>query len=373
MSTLDIIFFDAGGGHRATANAIQSQLLPSSEWKVNLINLRDVLDAADPIKKWFGFNVEDFYNGYIKSGYTYGSGVMLRALQQTIKIFNGKISDAVSKFYSSRKPDMVISVIPNFNKALFDGIKSVKNIPYVTIMCDMSDCPPHFWMEDQDQYMIVGTKKALHQALDCGYYRHTKIGYLDGMIVNPKFYTKHHGDYEHPTGIVSYGAAGSSNIIDIAKMIDKSKYGCMYYMIYICGHNEKVKKELTQLKLNHKATVLGFTSELPDLMDGADFFIGKPGPGSINEALVKHLPVLVEDNHYQTMIQERYNVEWLIGMKFGDKIKLGDVTKFDDFITNLNQYRINVMSYANMAIYKLPPILEEILKKEKQDEVITGY
>ena len=40
---VDIVYFDAGGGHRATANAINQQLIELG-WQVNTINLRDVLD-----------------------------------------------------------------------------------------------------------------------------------------------------------------------------------------------------------------------------------------------------------------------------------------------------------------------------------------
>jgi UDP-N-acetylglucosamine:LPS N-acetylglucosamine transferase len=38
----------------------------------------------------------------------------------------------------------------------------------------------------------------------------------------------------------------------------------------------------------------------------SDFFIGKPGPGSISEALSKHLPVIIDCNAW-TLPQERYN------------------------------------------------------------------
>ena len=40
--------------------------------------------------------------------------------------------------------------------------------------------------------------------------------------------------------------------------------------------------------------VEGFTKEVPYYMRLSDFFIGKPGPGSISEALAMKLPVLVE-------------------------------------------------------------------------------
>jgi hypothetical protein len=48
----------------------------------------------------------------------------------------------------------------------------------------------------------------------------------------------------------------------------------------------------------------------------SDFFIGKPGPGSISEAMAMHLPVIIERNIW-TLPQERYNADWVIEKKVG--------------------------------------------------------
>ena len=51
-------------------------------------------------------------------------------------------------------------------------------------------------------------------------------------------------------------------------------------------------------------------------MSLADFFIGKPGPGSISEAVAMRLPVIVERNIW-TLPQERYNADWVLERKAG--------------------------------------------------------
>ena len=45
-------------------------------------------------------------------------------------------------------------------------------------------------------------------------------------------------------------------------------------------------------------------------MQLADYFIGKPGPGSISEASPCACPVIVERNAW-TLPQERYNADWI--------------------------------------------------------------
>ena len=60
----------------------------------------------------------------------------------------------------------------------------------------------------------------------------------------------------------------------------------------------------------------GFTTKVNMYMQLADFFIGKPGPGSVSEALRMQLPVIVECNAW-TLPQERYNAVWVVEKEVG--------------------------------------------------------
>ena len=67
--------------------------------------------------------------------------------------------------------------------------------------------------------------------------------------------------------------------------------------------------------------VIGFTSEIRYYMQLSDFFIGKPGPGSISEAVQQGLPVIVVRNTW-TMPQERYNTDWVKEQQCGHRLGL---------------------------------------------------
>ena len=48
MKKLDFIFFDAGGGHRASATALKA--LADQEqrgWQIRMVNLREILEPID--------------------------------------------------------------------------------------------------------------------------------------------------------------------------------------------------------------------------------------------------------------------------------------------------------------------------------------
>jgi 1,2-diacylglycerol 3-beta-galactosyltransferase len=98
-------------------------------------------------------------------------------------------------------------------------------------------------------------------------------------------------------------------------------------------------------------------------MSLADFFIGKPGPGSISEALQFHLPVIVESNA-RTMPQERYNAEWLQEKRLG--IVLSSFREIASGIQellapeNFEEIRRNARAYSNQAVFEIPLILDEV-------------
>jgi hypothetical protein len=69
--------------------------------------------------------------------------------------------------------------------------------------------------------------------------------------------------------------------------------GLPLQLILICGRNEKLAAKLRVPKWKIPVHVVGFTNEVHKLMRAADFLIGKPGPGSIAEAMARKLPVLI--------------------------------------------------------------------------------
>jgi UDP-N-acetylglucosamine:LPS N-acetylglucosamine transferase len=108
----------------------------------------------------------------------------------------------------------------------------------------------------------------------------------------------------------------------------------------------------------------GFTSEIPYFMHLADFFIGKPGPGSISEAVAMKLPVIVESN-VRTLPQERYNAEWVLERGVGVVVPnfRGIREAAAALVASLEKYRTNVEKIDNRAVFEIPVMLEKILLK----------
>ena len=377
MPVIDFIFFDAGGGHRSAATALKAVIEQQNRpWAVRLVNLQEALDALDIFRKVTGLRLEDVYNLMLAKGWTFGSTQGLTIMHGIIRLYHPAQVRTLVKHWTQTKPDMVVSLVPNFNRSMFEALLKVNpKTPYVTVITDMADWPPHFWMEKQpEQYIVCGTPKAVEQARLIGF-PEDHIFPTSGMILRPKFYEptttdraegrrKLGLDPDLPTGIVLFGGQGSSVMVEIAERLGRS--GLKLQLIAICGRNTKLAERLRALKLDIPMHVEGFTSEIPSFMHLSDFLIGKPGPGSISEAMAMRLPVIVERNAF-TLPQERYNAEWVEERKVGVVLKnfrsiAEAVGKLIEPAT-LKQYQANAGAIQNRALYEIPEILNEILKR----------
>ena len=135
-------------------------------------------------------------------------------------------------------------------------------------------------------------------------------------------------------------------------------------LILICGRNEELAAKLRARKWSMPVNVIGFTKEVHKLMRAADFLIGKPGPGSIAEAMVRKLPVLIECNAW-TLPQERYNAEWVVEKRVGIVLN-----NFRDVVTGVSkmlaaaklaEFKKNVAALDNRAVFEIPEILAKLL------------
>ena len=369
MKKLDFLYFDAGGGHRAAATALKSVIDRQQRgWEIRLVNLQEILDPLDIFRKFTGIRMQDVYNLLLKKGWTLGSPQLTVGMHALIRLYHSGQVRLLKKYWEQGQRELVVSLVPNFNRAVHE---SLAGTPLVTILTDLADYPPHFWIERQEQYFICGTERAVQQALELGHPKE-RVFQTSGMILRPKFYEpitldrleerdQLGLDPELPTGLVLFGGEGSSVMLEIAKrMTARAQF------IFICGRNEKLAERLRRLPSPFPKYVEGFTSEIPYYMHLSDFFVGKPGPGSISEALAMHLPVIVECNAW-TLPQERYNARWIREKDVG--VVLKSFREIDAGVrdllepANLARFRANAAAIRNRAVFEIPDMLDAVLQQ----------
>ncbi|HUY19873.1 MAG TPA: glycosyltransferase [Candidatus Binataceae bacterium] len=382
---VDVIFFDAGGGHRTAAMALKASAeRQRRDWRVRMVNLREVLEPIDLISRVTGVQIENVYNAILKYGLTVGSGAMLRTTQALIRRLHPYQVALLARFWERPAPDLVVSLIPNFNRAILEGLRAADtnmqrvSAPMVTIMTDLADYPPHFWIESQPQYLICGTQFAVQQALRMGH-SPQRVFRASGMIVRPGFYEpagisraaarRRIGlEPDVLTGLVMFGGYGSRRMATIAARVAAA--GLKTQLVFICGHNQQLRDQLTAMRLPFPHHIEGFTPDIAEFMRLADFFIGKPGPGSISEALVMGLPLIVERNAL-TMVQERYNTQWIaehgLGLVLRSFSEIAAAVERMQNPAQLNGFRARVGALENRAVFEIPEILELLMAGRPND------
>lgn len=390
---INVITGQGGAGHYATYHAIKAiaeqRQLP---WQFQVTDMDEIitkLSGQNKVKNAydvFGFSAHDLYNSMVKRGWTWLWLLMMRLNKLLVKL-NYKMG--VSLFeqrWREQQPDLIVSVMPLFNKVIWESIQKAKpGTPVVTILTDFADCPPAFWIEPEtDNYLVCGTEKAVQQARSLGV-KEDRIIKTSGLVVHPNFYKvnaspavngrgiREDRDSQRqklglapdcPTGLVMFGGNGSKVMLDIAKRLEC--FQDRLQLILICGRDRELASALRQSKGQQKRFVTTFTEDIPYYMRLADFFIGKPGNVSISEAIAMKLPVITEGNAL-TMAQEKYCCEWIKEKDVG--IVISNFRDIKQAVAklirsgNYARYRVNLNNFDNQAVFEAIDCLQTILEQ----------
>jgi UDP-N-acetylglucosamine:LPS N-acetylglucosamine transferase len=367
--TVDLVYFNAGGGHRTSALALQSVIAEQRRpWRVRLVNLTEVLDARDIFRRATGMAPEHLYNVRLQRGWTLGLAQELKLLQTLIRVGHKPMLRALQQHWRRTQPDLVVSLIPNFNRVLYDSVAgALPGAPFVTVMTDLADHPPNFWIEPgQDQHIVCGTPRAMQQAAAMGYPAE-QLHLTSGMVLRPEFHrlAPIDRDAEHrrlgldprlPTVVVMFGGHGSRAMLEIARQLRDRQ------LILLCGHNDQLASALRRQPAEAPRLVLGFTPQVMHYLRLGDLFIGKPGPASLCEAVHLGLPVVTVRNAW-TMPQERYNTQWVRDNGLGvvhDSFRTIRPA-VDEVLARLPQLRRNLRAINNRAVFEVPEVLARVL------------
>ena len=378
---INFVISNGGGGHIATYNAlcaiIEQLQLP---WQLNLTKVEALAERLAAQKKTldiyrlFGTTSDQVINQAQAKGWKLLQRLTMPLNKLLIKLHYDVGVKMLEEDWREQQPDLVVSLIPLFNKALWDSVQKAKSgTPVVTILTDFADSPPAFWIEPETgNYLLCGTEIAVDQARCLGI-KEELIFKTSGMVIHPCFYEAIKGDRRNErqslgldpdcfTGLVLFGGCGSKVMLEIAKRLECLQQKIQ--LIFICGRNEEMASALRSIPSLQKRLIITFTQDIPYYMHLADFFIGKPGPASISEALVMKLPMIVECNS-GTLPQERYNAEWIRQKQVGIVIpSFRQIKKaVEQFLEPevFAHYRKNVAGINNRAVFEIPEILQQIL------------
>jgi 1,2-diacylglycerol 3-beta-galactosyltransferase len=328
-----ILMSDTGGGHRASAKALERAI---DEYYPNQIDI-DIVDIWTDHSNW-PFN--QFVPTYRYLGkrpvlwrgfYAYGNFPPTKLFTEfwswknSFKSFESAILSA--------NPDVVVSVHPLCQLMPISIVKKMnakrdpsKRIPFVTIVTDLGGAHST-WFDKRVDACYVPSKEVEKIALANGV-TPEKI-HLHGLPIRPAFWKSANAKPQVrkelglidkiKTVLLMGGGDGVGGMDTIATTLCNTleKLDQKTQLVVICGTNKKMADDLksTLGKMKQiKVHVKGFCENIDAYMAASDCLVTKAGPGTIAEAMIRGLPVVLS---YYLPGQEYGNIPYAVRGGFG--------------------------------------------------------
>ncbi len=296
-----ILMSDTGGGHRASAEAIAEAMahLYGDEIRVRIV------DAWKNHSPWPINKIGNVYSWLVSDGLWLWNSLW-RTDDKTwpprviSRMATPLVRRSAAKMFRAEAPDLVVTVHPIINhiplRVLRNALKT--DVPYVTVVTDMVTAHPA-WFCSQVDYCLVPTEAARQRALRYGMpsNRVEVVGQPVGLKfaagMGEKLYlrAKLSLDLDRPAVLIVGGGEGMGPVYETARAIATSVPNAQ--LIIVTGRNTHLKRKLEATTWEIPTQVYGFVSNMPELMGASDVLVTKAGPGTLSEAFIAGLPVII--------------------------------------------------------------------------------
>lgn len=295
---------DTGGGHRASAEAIRQEIALRAGLSVQ-VDVLDLLSDSLPapvslLPGTYPFLVK-------RTPYLWGAlwhffereGPILWLERASVRAFVASIQAGIDRF----APDLIVSVHPLVQHLTVAALaRSGRSIPFVTVLTDLVT-PHRGWFHPAVTRCYVPTEAALARARAAGL-REEQLRCI-GLPVRPAFMRPmppradlRRGLALDPlllTVLLLGGGDGVGRMEAITRKLAAAldKRGCAAQLVVVCGRNETLYRRLCARTWPQPVRVLGYVDNMEEWMHAADCVVTKAGPGTIAEALVCGLPLIL--------------------------------------------------------------------------------
>jgi len=295
----------AGGGHLAAAAALEEA------WQAARPN--DVIEKIDLLKLFSPLHRKLYSTGYVKLverapelwGMVFAktdNPRLLRQMKRVQQIFPSGSKQRFARLVKQFKPDVVLCThyLPLETLAgLRDDKSNAKNNtrPFVTSI--VTDFEAHaLWMDgcvdlycvaaEETKARLVARGAAAQNILATG----IPIASKFAAKPDPKAVRKTYGLRDDlPVLLVLSGGFGMGPVAQILTELDKVE--SQFQTLVVTGRNDDLRRELAVQNHQHPTHVLGFSTNMHELMAVADLIITKPGGLTTSEALAMGKPLFI--------------------------------------------------------------------------------
>lgn len=312
-----ILMSNTGGGHRASALALQAAFdaLYPNRFQIDIIDLL-VEHTIWPLNK-----APAIYAGLATHApWLWGAAYTTQNTPRLIhsgmalpaRLSRSKVMAALDQY----APNLIVSVHPFAQDLVLPALaqrleeatekqQSAHRIPYYTVVTDLASVHP-LWLNSEVDACFVATDDAVQAARDAGFA--AKDIYQLGLPVRLAFAQPYAPaaelkrrlglDTSLPAVLLMGGGDGIGPVEEIAESMDGALFNAQMgrahgQLVVICGRNAELRTRLEERAWRIPVRILGFVEDMPGWMHACDALVTKAGPGTIAEAFICSLPIIL--------------------------------------------------------------------------------
>ncbi len=312
-----ILILSSKGGYGHAAASLSIQEIGKDQY-----SFREVF-PIEQINRFGTRSGENLYNTLIKNNWIRTTNFLSNKLAPLLfQVKQDLVESLMKEYIQEEKPDLVLSLIPFINYPASEAARKC-GIPYLLVTTD-NDLTNWVLGLEKVKHPAFKVSVGIDHALTKGLLRSRGIPEesieLTGLPVHPAFSEEKNEQVikeeigiplNKPVVTIMMGGAGGKGAYAYAKELQKVNFPLH---VVICTGNNSIlyqkMQDLAKLEGDVSFSVLKFMNKVADLMQVSDLLITKPGPGTINEAMQRKLPILV-DNTNSTLSWERTNLDFV--------------------------------------------------------------
>lgn len=309
------LFSDTGGGHRAAAEAIIEAINLEFPDQVTTEMVDIFLQYAPPpinLAPRIYPRLSRMPNMW-EMGYRASDG--RRRTRFAYTMLWPYLRNSLERLMTNHPASLIVSVHQMINSPV-SRTAQVYGIPFVTVVTDLVSTHAAWFCPTAD-LVVVPTQAAYNRGLEMRMPGDRMQ--VVGQPVADRF-TLPPGDrialrerlgwrQDLPVALLVGGGEGMGPLAATALAIDVARLPLQ--LVVVAGRNKQLRQQLEQRPWKIPVTIYGFVTEMPDFMRAADVLISKAGPGTISEAFIAGLPVILyskmpgqEDGNVDFVVQE---------------------------------------------------------------------
>jgi 1,2-diacylglycerol 3-beta-galactosyltransferase len=293
-----ILMSDTGGGHRSAAEAI-SQALHRIAGESVQVTITDFLALSRfPFDRSAAAYARVVHHPHLWR-------MVFRAADRPLLpralagLPGSLVRRGIRRAIQSADPDVVVSVHPLATVSLGSTLRRLgRSLPFVVVVTDLLSIHVA-WAAPQATACTVATSGARQRLVDLGVPQE-RVSVL-GLPVDARFADEQRDkaalrrslglEADPFTVLLVGGGEGAGGMEDQVAAIARRQLPVQ--LVAVAGRNQVLQRRLGLQHWGVPLHVLGFVRNMPELMHAADLLVTKAGPGTISEALICGLAMVL--------------------------------------------------------------------------------